>query len=111
MGNKFLYWIIICLFVAFAFSGCSTSSSTTKTETVTTQEDVESPAKEGNQGVFKGGQSAPQAEGRTKEEKRTVTEERKTSESRGVISTTWHFIGQVLAFPFKVIAGVIEFIF
>ena len=46
----------------------------------------------------------------TKEEK-VVKETKNTSEGGGVISTAWHFIGKVLAFPFKLIGETIELIF
>lgn len=100
----------VCLLGVFELQGCTTSSSVTKTETVTTS-GVET---QGNQGNFERGESSPKTEepGITKVEKRREVKEKRTeSESRGILGTTLHFIGQVLAFPFKVAAGVIEFIF
>lgn len=41
----------------------------------------------------------------------TATTEKRADEPKGVIGTTLDVIGKVLAFPFKVIAGAIEFIF
>lgn len=98
----------------FVFQGCAASSKTTKTETVTTSGAKGDSALQGNQGNFERGESSPKAEGErtTKVEKRTeVREERAKSESKGILGTTIHFIGQALAFPFRIIAGVIEFIF
>ncbi len=110
MIKKSALLTIVCLCGLFVVQGCTTSSSSTKTETVTTS-DI---GTQGNQGNFERGESSPKAEeaGATKIEKRTEVEEKRTeSESRGVLGTTLHFIGQVLAFPFKILAGVIEFIF
>lgn len=114
MKKKIFLWFISCLFVAFVVPGCTTSSRSTKTETTTTETEKEGSSTRGNEGNFAQGESSPTTEeaGTTKTEKRTeVKENQTTSESRGVLGTTLHFIGQVLAFPFKVIARVIEFIF
>lgn len=90
------------------FLGCA-SSRTTRTVTVVTTSTSEA---QGNRGNFTRGASDPEYLERTKVAKETTKiEEKREPGSRGVIGSTFHFIGQVLAFPFKVIAGIIEFIF
>ncbi len=96
-----------------AVQGCA--SSTHRSETVVTETMQPTPAPSGNMGNFSSGQSSAEAgapSGEVPVQKTTeVREERTTHESHGVLSTTLHFIGQILAFPFKIIAGAIEFIF
>lgn len=114
MEKRMFLLVMLCLFAVFVSGGCATTSSTTKTETVTTQETKGDSIIKSNQDNIERGETSPKAEeaGTTKVEKRTEVEEKRVeSESRGVLGTTVHFIGQVLAFPFKVIAGVIEFVF
>jgi hypothetical protein len=114
MNRKNLFWTVICLSIAFVLTGCAASSSSTKTQTITTESAQEGYAQQGNRGNFAGGESSPAVEGpaTTKIEKRTeVKEKHSVGGSGGVLSTTLHLIGQVLAFPFKVIAGVIELVF
>lgn len=114
MEKRIFLCIIICLLVVSILPGCAATSSSTRTETITTQTAKDESAEWGNQGNFTEGESHPgEVEaGTTKMEKRVKVEEKHTeSGSRGVLGTTFHFIGQVLAFPFKVIGKVIEFIF
>lgn len=93
---------VISLFIALAvvmviFTGCATHSRTHReTATVTNSSTA-------------GTASATPADGTTT----TVHEESTTTEEhpRGIIGGTVHVIGQILAFPFKVIGGVIEAIF
>ncbi len=114
MDKRVFLLAVVCLFAVFVFSGCTAGSSTVKSETVTTQTTAGGPAAQDNQGNFTGGESSAKAQdaAATKVEKRTeVREERSESEPAGILGTTLHFIGQVLAFPFKLVAGVIEAIF
>lgn len=105
----------MCFFAVLLLQGCASASSTTaKKETVITQDIESDSTQEGNRGNFRAGESFQGEEKSmvTKVEKRTEVKEKRTEgESTGVLGTTLHFIGQVLAFPFKLIAGVIEFIF
>lgn len=106
MEKKMFLVLIFCLFAVVGFEGCATTSTTTKTETVTTY-DTKGDSIERSE-------TAPTSEepSTTKVEKRTEVEEKQTeSESGGILSTTLDVVGNVLAFPFKVIAGVIEFVF
>lgn len=97
--------------VALLTLGCATSS-VTKTETITT-ETIQSP--EGNRGNFPYGQTpaqAPQEKTVTRVEKTKKTKETKTTaQGGGILGTTVHAIGWVLALPFKLIAGIIQLIF
>lgn len=106
--------LIVTIAAGLFICGCETANkSYTRTETITTT--TESPAQTtGNKGNFVEGRDI--STGATVKKSEVVTteeqkEEKKAGETRGVIGSTFHFVGQVLAFPFKVIAGVIEFIF
>ncbi|MFA5119003.1 MAG: hypothetical protein WC695_09195 [Candidatus Omnitrophota bacterium] len=114
MDKRVFLLAVVCLFAVSVFPGCTAGSSTVKSETVTTRTTAGDSAEQGNQGNFVGGESSAKAQdtGATKVEKRTeVREERSKSEPAGILGTTLHLIGQVLAFPFKLVAGVIEAIF
>lgn len=104
------------IFLVLALIGCASSSSrVTKTETISKETVRDDSTTEGNKGNFSGGESSPETkENRTAtvvEKKTEIKEQRRTSESRGILGTTLHFVGQIIAFPFRIIAGVIEFIF
>lgn len=107
MEKRMFLLMVIYLFSVFVVEGCATTSTTTKTETVTTQDTKGASTIQNNQDSLKKDETSPKAE----ETSTMKVEKRTESESRGVLGTTVHFIGQVLAFPFKVIAGAIEFIF
>ena len=88
-------WVLILAvlslvwFGAFALTGCAGSS---KTKTVTTQ-------------TTDGGS------GNTVTTEKHVSSEKTTSDEPGVIGSTLHVIGVVLAYPFKLVAKLFEFIF
>lgn len=105
--------IVLFAMLFILSAGCSYSSST-RTETTIEHSTQKDASMQGNMGNFPGGQSYSEPRGeestRTRRTSR-IKEEKTETGSTGVIGTTFHFIGQVLAFPFKVIANVIEFIF
>jgi len=109
MKKAVILFFMLCILSA----GCSYSSST-RTETTIEHSTQEDASMQGNMGNFPGGRSysEPKGEESTRIRRTSEVKEEKTETgSAGVIGTTFHFIGQVLAFPFKVIANVIEFIF
>ncbi|MBP6342898.1 MAG: hypothetical protein KA403_03080 [Candidatus Omnitrophica bacterium] len=77
-------------------SGCATSSDRESTYRTTTE--------------TVGPDSSGETIQKTQTETNTETT-RETHESRGILSSTVHFIGAVIAFPFKLIGGVIQAIF
>ena len=87
-------WISLFLFSP-ALSGCATSERTTRTETTVSHDDDD------DYDNIDDGETT-----RTRTETTTVVDE-----ERGILGTTFHVIGQILAFPFKVVAKVIEAIF
>jgi hypothetical protein len=109
MSRKSKYWFknsaylgLSILFV-FVVLGCASTRKTTKTETVVTQSNA-----------------APNPEGQntastvsTSTDKQTTTST--TTENKGghpgIISSTVHAIGWVIALPFRLIGGLIEWIF
>jgi hypothetical protein len=81
---------------AGTLTGCATSSERETTYSATTE--------------TTGPQSSGETVQQTQTETNTETHE-ETTESRGILSSTVHFIGAVIAFPFKLIGGVIQAIF
>ncbi len=77
-------------------SGCATSSERESTYRATTE--------------TVGPDSSGETLQKTKIETNTETSH-EVHESRGILSSTVHFFGAVLAFPFKLIGGVIQAIF
>lgn len=101
MVRKFNALTLILVVIIFLMLGCATSS-VTKTETITTETIYST---EGNKGNFPSGQTS--AVKKTTKSKET----KKPSGGGGILGTTVHAIGWALALPFKLIAGLIQFIF
>lgn len=94
-----LYISVLSASLIFICSGCATRESVTRREKTETRS-VETP-----QPVYPGQETTVQT---TTE---TDTEHSESEEHHGVLSSAVHFIGAVLAFPFKVIAAAIGAIF
>lgn len=96
MFRKRLFLVLFSLFFVTGIllaNGCSSSRTVTKREVVTSQ---------------------PSDGGMPEGEKKETVTETKTKTSvggGGVVSTTWHFIGEVLALPFQLVANLFRFIF
>ena len=90
--SKTCFFILIFLGI---LAGCSSQHKRTVEESVL----YSSPT----------GQGVSQAV--VKEEKTVEKTESKQTHSAGVIGSVFHLIGQVLALPFRLVAGAIEFIF
>ena len=108
MRYIFMLVITICALGLSACTGSATEvRSTSTTETVTGE-----PAAP-NKGNFPAGRTRQENPAVNGQSTTTVEKERTTTAAPhvGIFGTTVHFIGQVLAFPFKLIAGIIEFIF
>jgi len=98
---------VIPLTLIFAFSvlslqGCTTSH---KSKTVTSVESS------GNKAVDTTATDTGIDDETASTTKKTVEEKETTHEKVGLLGSTLEFVGEVLAFPFKLIANVIEFIF
>lgn len=94
IGQSLVLVVLISSFlVSTALSGCATTERTTRTETTVSHDDD-------NDNIDDGETT------RTHTQTTTVADE-----ERGILGTTFHVIGQILAFPFKVVAKVIEAIF
>ena len=94
--DKFSYCLVGLLIISPLLSGCATHKTYKETTTVSNA----------------GTKSSEPAQSGT--ETTTVTEETTTStkeHSGGVISGFFGFLGKVIAFPFKVVGGIIEAIF
>lgn len=87
--------LISSFLLSTTLSGCATSERTTRTETTVSHDDDD------DHDNVDDGET-------TRTETRTTTVE---DEERGILGTTFHVIGQILAFPFKVVAKIIEAIF
>lgn len=76
--------------------GCASS----RTTTVKTQEHVQRPgAMVGTEGVH------------VSKETTTTTVTRTPQESRGILSTTIHFLGEVISWPFRLVGSLLRAIF
>lgn len=105
MKKRIFLLMVLSVFAVFGFEGCA-ATSTTKTEPVTTHET--------KRDSMESSEASPQSENTsaTKAEGRTEVEEKKTEGvSGGILSRTLNFIGNVLAFPFRVVAGAIALVF
>lgn len=78
--------------------GCAKSSTVHRTERTARTASVE-PKQE------------PSSYDYVETETETTTETERQSEPRGVLSTTVHIIGEILALPFRLIAGLFQLVF
>lgn len=100
---RFVWLTLVVLCVTLWTSGCETTRETrTERETVTV-EDVD------RDNIDDGVDDTPLTESTVTDEERTVTTEREGE--GGILGGTFHLIGEILAFPFRVIAGILDFIF
>lgn len=86
---------LILVFVLIG-AGCSSTTQTTKTETTAT-----SP----------GGNSSHGEDGAVSTSETTTTTTETAPESPGVLSSTLHAVGYVLALPFIIVGGLLKMIF
>ncbi len=92
---------IVLLLVSSIGMGCSTASKTTRSETETT---ITHPTGQTSASMY--------PEETTTVKKETTTETETKSESGGgVLSTTVDVLGEIIAFPFRLIGGLIRAIF
>ncbi len=91
-----LYFVAAGMLLASASLGCASS----RTTTVKTEERVQ------RQGTMVGTEVGPVG---TKTTTTTVTQT--PQESRGVLSTTIHFIGEVISWPFRLVGGLLRALF
>lgn len=91
-----LYLMTLGLLLVSSPLGCASS----RTTTVRTEEQVQRPgAMMGTEGV------------RVNQETTTTTVTQAPQESRGVLSTTVHFLGEVISWPFRLIGSLLRAIF
>lgn len=109
MKNKINFMIILCLFFPLAMQACE-SSRATRTETVTTRTVDQETAEDNNRGYISGDQDISETS-RVETKSTDIEETEEEPEERGVIGATFHFIGQVIALPFRIVVAVIDFIF
>ncbi|HYA29382.1 MAG TPA: hypothetical protein VEI95_11240 [Acidobacteriota bacterium] len=97
--SRMLESILIALFSLSILAGCSTQS----TKTVESEKTVQ----------YSGGDDPAQSQPVVAEKQLTKTKEKTKSEdqSGGVLSGTVHAVGEVLALPFRAVAGLINLTF
>ena len=92
-----LYVVTAGMLLVSGSLGCASSRTTT---VKTTEERVQRPgAMVGTQGV------------RVGKETTTTTVTRTPRESRGILSTTVHFLGEVISWPFRLVGALVRAIF
>ena len=116
--SNLLYFNILMMIFIGIFSGCLSSRTHTSTTKTVTADGTEKYSRtvEGNQGNFPPEErvietTTVDTEPETTTTVETTTTETTAHESRGIIGTVFHFIGQVIALPFKLIGGLFEAIF
>ncbi len=102
--------LALFLFVVIG-AGCASTHKTTTTKTIVT-----SPADEGNKGYFNNtatvGTSNDQQNNPVTQKSETVTTTSETKAGHpGILSSTLHAIGWVIALPFRLVGGLIGWIF
>jgi len=100
MFKKIILSIMLASAALFSVQGCRTSSSTTRSEKVTVENGHDASFDHDNLD-----------NGHHNVEETRISEKTTETEHRGILGSTVHFVGQVLAFPFKVVVAVIELIF
>ena len=88
---------LILVFVLIG-AGCSSTTQTTKTQTTVTSPD-------GNSGNSNG------EDGAVSKSETTTTTTEAPHDSPGVLSSTLHAVGYVLALPFIIVGGLLKMIF
>ena len=86
-------WLIVAM---LAVAGCASHTRTVRTETA--------------QQSAAGTRAAPATTVRDSTTQTTVVSERH-EEPRGLISGTLHFVGEILALPFRLVGGLIRLLF
>ena len=88
-------------------AGCAGTHKTTTTKTTVT-----SPAEEGNKGYFNNTKTADTSNDQVTKESETTTTTTETKAGHpGILSSTVHAIGWVIALPFRLVGGLIGWIF
>jgi cytoskeletal protein RodZ len=93
MASAFSGLIVVFILIG---SGCSSTRQTTKTETTATSPSA---------------QSGNREDGVVSKSETTTTTTQSEPESPGVLSSTFHAIGYVLALPFIIVGGLFKIIF
>lgn len=98
----------IVMFFVFAGLGCSTTQKTTQTETVVTSSDQVATI-QGENGQTTVVTTTPAVQ--SSQTTNTTTTETKPTGHPGILSSTVHAIGWVIALPFRLVGGLIGWIF
>ncbi|MCX6353424.1 MAG: hypothetical protein NTZ78_00800 [Candidatus Aureabacteria bacterium] len=107
-SSDFMKQRFLCLFIAavvlgfFGMSGCGGSRKVIREESVTSRT---------SGGTAAEGESVKAGKARTTVEERETRTEYRSESQGGILTMTFHFIGEVLAFPFQLIANVFRTIF
>ena len=105
--------LALCFFVVIGV-GCASTHETTKT--TTTQTTVTYPAAKGNKGYLKNTRTVAASNDQqnnpvTRESETTTTTTDTKAEHQGILGATLHAIGWVIALPFRLVGGLIGWIF
>ena len=105
--------LALFLFVVIG-AGCASTHKTTKT--TTTKTTVTSPAEEGNKGYLKNTTTVVTSNDQqnnpvTQKSETTTTATETKAEHQGILGSTLHAIGWVIALPFRLVGGLIGLIF
>ena len=108
-NSVYLSFVVLFVFVGL---GCASTRKTTKTETVVTQSNDTTANEAGQNTKTTVASTDQQNKGIVnKSDTTTTTTETKAAGHPGILSSTVHAIGWVIALPFRLIGGLIGWIF
>jgi len=103
LKRRFLCLVIVSALLGFSgMSGCGGNRKVTREEVNTSRIARETAPEE---------ESVRPGKARTTVEERETRREYRTEPQGGILTMTFHFIGEVLAFPFQLVANVFRTIF
>lgn len=107
-GFKRATYLGFCVLIIFVMLGCTSTHKTTKTETSVTQSND---AVANDAGVKSATTESASKDQQTSTTTTTSTAETKPAGHPGILSSTVHAIGWVIALPFRLVGGLIGWIF
>ncbi len=118
MTNRGFLWVFIAI-IAIILTGCAHRTKITKIETTTVNHDIDNggyvyktrtnDATTVTEKTVTTTTTSTDTGHEAKPESTTTTQE--TKPQRGILSSTVHAIGYVIALPFRIVAGIFRFIF
>ena len=110
-GFKKSAYLGFCVLIIFVMLGCTSTRKTTKTETTVTQSNDAVVPDAGQKSATTKSTSNDQPSSTTTTTTTSTAAETKPAGHPGILSSTVHAIGWVIALPFRLVGGLIGWIF